>query len=226
VSALARFEQLEGEVGAQRERVAELDRARHDRARKVESARAALLEFHRAREANGGVEGPDLDLSQTTAELEGDTREHELVEALREAESGLSLRTVTFPHGGGTDVELQVVDELAEARFAGAQEALQAAEDRLHTFASEHFEDAQVERASKAAAARDVLIDADRVYRLATQGIQVELAWQTRFCTAAGREDLVAELPENPGAWIAQVPRKVPAPMPKRLTEPMPGLPQ
>jgi hypothetical protein len=63
------------------------------------------------------------------------------------------------------------VDEDAEERLAGAQEALQAAEDRLSEFAASHLEDLEVERATKAAAARDALIEADRAYRLAVQGL-------------------------------------------------------
>jgi hypothetical protein len=195
VSALAELEQVRGEVGALEVRATDLDRARGERGRNVQVVRGSLADFLREREA-GALDG-DLD-----------AREAELVEAVREAESGLSLQAVT-KFGGGeieADVVLEPVDELAEARYEGAQEALQAAKDRLAAFASANMDDLQEERLAQAAAARAALIDADRVYRLAAQGVQGELDWQTKLANDANRPALIAKLPQNPGAWIGQAP--------------------
>jgi hypothetical protein len=212
VSALADLEQLRGDVGALEARVADLDRARHEGARRVQIARAALLDFHREREAGGLFDTGSGEA--IVVEVDGVTEE-ELVAAVREAESGLSLRAVTRPYGGGmSDVDLEPVDEFAEARLAGAEQALQAAKARLRAFASAHLDGLMVERVPKAAAAMAALIDADRAYRLAAQGYQRELEVQTHLLRDADRQDLIAELPDHPGAWIAQTPTEVPLPLP------------
>lgn len=53
MSVLAELERLRGEVGAQRQRVAELEQAAQDSRRRVATARAALAEFYREREREG-----------------------------------------------------------------------------------------------------------------------------------------------------------------------------
>jgi hypothetical protein len=213
------FERCEGDVGAQRERVAELDHARQEGARRVGEARAALLESQRAREANRSITDLAMAHGEAIVVETGVPREDELIEAVREAENGLSLRAVTLPHGGGvSDVELRVVDEMAEARYEGAVEALQAAEDRLHQFAASHFAELEVERAPRAGSAQRRVANALAEFRAATAEFEAERNWQTRLCNAAGRQDLIEDLPANPGAWLAEAPREVPPPMPESLT--------
>jgi hypothetical protein len=107
---------------------------------------------------------------------------------------------------------------VAEARYEGAQEALQAAEDRLHAFASGHFADLEVERAPRAGDVQRMLADALAAVRAAAADYERERTWQVGLLKAAGRDDLIEDLPGNPGAWLAEAPRTVPPPMPESLT--------
>ncbi len=213
MSALAELERLHGAVGAQRERVAELDRARADGARRVERVRARLLEFYRERERLGAqvVEGIVLELPEGT--------EGELIAELREVEGGLALRADLLPYGDGmSDVRLAPVDERAEAAWEGAREALAEREEELRAFVQGNLPALAAERALLARAVRDRAAAALEEARRAAAAHEMERSWWARTLSLAGLESLLQGMPENELAWSAQA--GVPGlPMPKRFVE-------
>lgn len=220
MSALTTLEQLRGEVGARRERVIELDEARTAGARSVERARAELLDFYRERERGG----PPVDIDTATGNpmpVEGETSEAELIESLRAAEGGLTMRAVSKPQGTGSavlDVELEVFDSRAEAMHTGAVEALNAAEKELRTFASANLAELAAERVERATTIRKAAVDAFTAARVAADAYEGERAWWTGVLNVAERPELIADLPDNPVAWVGLVPQEVPLPLPESFT--------
>jgi hypothetical protein len=199
LSALAELERVQGAVAAQRERVAELDRARSDGARRVERARARLLDFYRERERLGAQvgEGIALELPEGT--------EAELVEELRQAEGGLQLRAAVIPFGDGlSDVRLASVDQRAEAMHAGAVEALGLREGELREFIRDNLPALAAERVPLARAVQGRAAAALEEARGAAAAHERERSWWARTLSAAGMESLLQEMPENELAWSSQ----------------------
>jgi hypothetical protein len=186
-------------------RVEELDEARKHGARRVEQARALLME-HYQREGRGE---PDVTPEQ----------EAELVAALREAEGGLTIRTVEVAKRGEPEMVLVPVDEPAEARYAGAKEALELREADLREFVSVNLAGIEGELTPLAVSVRA------QVGGILDEARHVAAAWerfraqQVEYLTLAGRSDLADEVPDNPLRFVQDAPRNAPLPIPKSLTE-------
>jgi hypothetical protein len=221
---MRRVEVLRASVRASKERADELDQARQEGARRVDRARAELLEFYRrqGREGEPELDPMDLPLGQDGIVVEGmpgEPSEAELVAAVRDAEGGLTPKPVVVELGGGRqDVTLQAVDEAAEARYEGAVEALADRERELREFVGSNHVEITVERATVAASIRN------QVTSLIAEARGVAAAWE-RFRSAevellnlAGREALVPEIPDNPLRWVQEAPTVVPLPMPESFT--------
>jgi hypothetical protein len=197
VSAIAeRLEELYTAVSAAKHRVAELDAARRDGARRVERARMELLEHYRAQ---GRGEAPADDKGDLAMGQEPITEEQRLVAALHEAEGGLTMRPVQYPMGNGdADIALVAVDERAEAMHEGAVEMLAERESELQQHVASNLTALAVERAPRAGEIRD------RVAVVLIEGRAVADAYErtkngwVELLKLAGRKDLIAEIPANP----------------------------
>ncbi len=204
------LEELRAAVDHAKDRVAALDAARQAGARRVERARAELLDYYRAEGRGEDIADPptDVDLGEPSTE-------ERLLAALREAEGGLALRAVQRPQGDGqADVALEAVDEAAEARYAGAVELLEQREAELRQYATRHLTELFLERAPLMAGARDRVATATEEARAAAHAWERLRASSVELLTLAGREELIEEIPANPLACMAQADFPA-APMPQ-----------
>jgi hypothetical protein len=207
VSALAELERLRGAVGAQRQRVAQLEDAARESARRVQVAREQLADFYRERE-RGGANG-------------GDDGERALIDALREAEGGLGVRPTVHPHGEGLlDVELHAVDPKAEAMLEGARELLADREAELRAFVIRHLSELAVERASRAGEVAERCERALRVAAEAAGEYESERSWWagTLALTVGEGDAPNIDVPGNPFEGL-RLGVTIALPMPERFTE-------
>ncbi|HMH48512.1 MAG TPA: hypothetical protein VK538_12465 [Solirubrobacteraceae bacterium] len=210
-SALVELERLQGLVGAQRERVRELERASQEAARRVARARGALEDLYLRREMD---EAQDLPVGP-------DAEEQELIEELREAEGGLSVRPVVYPQGDlAPEIGLDAVNPMVEARLKGARMLLQERESELGAFVVAHVGDLAVERAPRARQVVEQVQEALRVAAAAAALWQGEHTWWAGVLklTVGEGENAQVDLPENPLTGLSTGVRVSP-PLPEHLIE-------
>jgi hypothetical protein len=230
VSVLAELERLKGAVGAQKARVAELDRARSAGGRRVEEARERLLSFYRDRERVGGqteaerqaevqVTGEAILVEQDGLVVEvGGESEMALIEDLRGAQSDLQMRASVIPYGGGVqDVELQAVDPRAEAMYEGAVAALAERQQELRQFVRDRIADIAAERAPLAQAVQARVAAALEEGRGAAGAYESQRTWWAQTLSAGGLEGELMSIPDNPLRWASQ-PAEAGLPMPASFT--------
>jgi hypothetical protein len=218
VSVLVELEELRERVAAAKVRVGELDRARKDGGRRVQRARARLTGFLQERERRRG-QATDVDPNGDPLQEPTEPTEEELVEELRQAEGGVTVRASLKPYGGGMSaVELEPVDERADALWEGAKVALTEREAELRTFVRENLPGIA---AARAPAARAVQGRATAVLEAARRGAgewERERTFWAQTLVAGGLEPQLQTLPDNPFRWAMDAPREGGLPMPESFT--------
>jgi hypothetical protein len=186
-----------------REKVAEMDAARRDGARRVAQAHAELTEFWR-RQGRGEVS-------------EDDPTEAALQAAVIEAGGGVppTLKPVHYPAGETSEVVLESVNEKAEQNYAGAVEMLEQREAELRQFVAANHSDIEVERAPIAASIRDQMASVILEARGIADAWEQFRAATAELASLGGRAELIEEFPDNPLRWLAEVEDPVPLPMPE-----------
>jgi hypothetical protein len=215
---IVELERLRGAVGAQRQRVAELEHAAQSAARELGAAREALADFYRWRERGRDAE-PGT--------------EQELIERVRELEGGLTLQPVVKPgqsasqvqgedlQPAASEVEFTVVDPRTKAMLEGARELLDEREAELRAFVVDNLAELAVERAPQAAR---VAANAERELHVAQSVIaeyEAERAWWAavlRVTIPEGQPLPEVDVPANPFEGLVQG-VKVKPPMPERFLQ-------
>jgi hypothetical protein len=210
----SRVAELKTAVEDAKQRVAEFDAARQAGARRVERARAELMEFYRRQGRGDESEVTDLAMGRPL----DDDRETDLINALREAEGGLRLRAGHYPQEGNLpDVALEAVDDAAEARYEGARELLAEREVELRQYVALHLTELVVERTPIAGAIRNqcaAMLDEARGIGDAWERFRSQTV---ELLNLADREDLIAEIADNPMRGLRDL-QEVPLPMPTSFT--------
>lgn len=209
--ARADGERAEREYVERQERVAaaerrrdELDKARTAKAQTIARAKGELLEFYRQVGAGARKDG---------------ALEHKLIEAVREAEGGVSLQAAMYPYGGGQyNVELRPVDDKAEALFEGSREALEAAEADLRSFARTNLTRLILARVTRAQEIRAETTAALQAGRKAAAAWEAERARVVTLLVQAGNEALIGEMPDNPLRGVVDAQREGALPLPVSFT--------
>jgi hypothetical protein len=204
---LVELERLRGAVGAQRARVAELEQAAQREGRELGQARSELTDHYRRREL-GDDQAQDPGL------------EAELIERVRKAEGGLTLRPVIYPQDNGqVDVGLDAVNPRIEAQLAGARQLLAEREGELRAFVGEHVGDLAVERAPQARLVADRAQEALRVAAEAAAAYEAERTWWALLLalTVGEGETAAIDVPGNPFEGLGR--GTVAPPMPERFIQ-------
>jgi capsule polysaccharide export protein KpsE/RkpR len=214
--ALAELERLRGAVGAQRERVSELERAARESGRRVALAREALADFYARRErARARATNWDVATGEPCPEP-GEPSEAELIDALREAEGGLTVK----PEVHTLETHLVVVDPKAEAMLGEARAILQEREAELREWVRGHLADLAAGRAPRA---RLVAAECEGALRAATAAMgayESERTWWASVLslTVGEGDPPLIDTPGNPFAGLQQGVRVVP-PLPGRFMQ-------
>jgi len=141
-TALERLEALRAEVRGAQDRVGEMESRRTRTRGALERAKGPLREYYE--ELGAGEAEPDAG------------RERELLAAVREVESSVSIRAEM----DGGAVRLVAVDERLEGELRGAQRAVEAAESEVGRFIDDHREELAGDLTPRSLAARDRLLAA------------------------------------------------------------------
>jgi hypothetical protein len=152
--------------------------------------------------------------------------EQKLLRELRELESGLDARNVSYPQaaaGGGPavpDFRTELYDPDAEAAWRGADDAVKECENDLRQFAAENMARVAAELEPKALEIQrrvTTLLRDARQLRQEESGLQGVFV---RLFTLSGREALIGTSPPSPLDFLdaADVPREVRMPMPECFT--------
>jgi hypothetical protein len=188
---------LEAAKRAAEQRRGELDAARHVKVRQAEMKKSEIAALEEQYGATG--ERDELRLAQ-------------LLEELRELESGMTVRLEEYP-GMGPRAEL--VDERAEAAWIGAQSAVVDAENALRDFAREHLAGVMVEIAPDAEQVRQKVEAWLREGERLAGVEQGYTSLSARLCVLANREELIGTLPPSPLEALRDAVRVVRLPLPE-----------
>jgi hypothetical protein len=189
-------------LDAQRQRVAEFDRARKDAAQALDRARAPWDDYWR--EVGGGDRERDTDL------------EDSILADVRSAEGSVSLRVEVRPFPGEDEVVLVARDDKAEALYAGAVERLDAMEAEFHRWVADNLTGLAVERAMRARLVQNQCENAMRVVREAAAAFEGERAWWARVLLSAREHP--GTIPHSPFEFVNTMPTAVPLPLPEDWT--------
>ncbi len=213
-SAIERLQELREAVRAAERRLGAVQGERSRGRRELALAKGRLLEHLEAVAA--GETDPDGDL------------EGRLTDALRAAQGALSARPVLARTGTAGEVagepglpkvvDLELVDELAEARVRGAQRAVDTAREEVAHFAAENLPQLAAERWPESQRVGAEALAALGTARAADAAWAREAGWWSSVLELAGEPGLAEEVPENPFGGLRRVPVRGPlAPAPASL---------
>lgn len=186
--ALERLEELRTKVRDAEQRVQEVELERSKARRSVDRVKGPLLSYYQ--ELGAGKREADAKLEQ------------DLLAKVREAEGRVTMRPVW--RGGTAVVGLEPVDELVEAKLAGAKEAQVEAEGAVANFISSHRHELVEELTPRAEAARDRLLEAIDALAAAEGAWMAERRTWGAFIERWGVSP--AELPRSPiGGLLGEV---------------------
>ena len=118
---------------------------------------------------------------------------------------------------GGKVIDFERIDPEVEGALIGARRAAERAAEAVRRFAAEHLDDLAAERLRESEAVAKRAHEALRAAEAAGIAWRAEQAEWGALLRAAGRDDLLDELPEDPFRGLPRPGAEPPSPAPRAL---------